>query len=130
MTKTVQRYARELLELAAGKDEEEVRRIVERFAGLLIERGQGSLIPEILLAVEAAPEPGAVEVTMTTAVTPDGKAAGRLTKALEEKLDAPVHLTTSTDPSLIGGATLRYGDVLFDGSLRTRLSTLKRRLSQ
>lgn len=130
MSRTAQRYARELLKLCAGKTREEVARVIDNFARLLLERRQGSLLPEILEAVEEAPEPGAVEVTMTTATPIDAKAADGLKKGLEKKIDAPVHVRTETDPALLGGAMLRYGDVLFDGSLRGRLNALKRQLSQ
>lgn len=130
MSKTIQRYATELLKLCDGKSKEEVERVIDRFAGLILERKQGSLLPAILEAVKAAPEPGSIEVTMTTAVEPDQKTSSSLQKSLEKKLGQPVHLHTETDPSLIGGATLRYEDVLFDGSLRQRLDSLKRQLSQ
>lgn len=130
MSRTARRYADELLRLCAEKTDSETERVIDRFARLLLERRQGSLIPEVLEAMEAAPGPGAVEVTMTTAVAAGEKDAESLRKGLERKLDAPVHLRTAVDPSLLGGATLRYGDVLFDGSLRQRLSALKRQLSK
>lgn len=130
MSRTIQRYARELLTLCHGKSKAEVERVIDRFAGLLLERRQGSLLPAIMKAVEEAPEPGSVEVTMTTAVETDEKTSDSLRKNLEKKLGQPVHLRTETNSSLIGGATLRYEDVLFDGSLRQRLDSLKRQLSQ
>lgn len=129
-TKTAQRYARELLKLCAGEEKEEVERVIHRFATLLIERRQGNLLPEIIEAVEQGPEPGAVNVMMTTAAEPDLQTVESFREALERKLDAPVHLRTRKDASLIGGATLRYEDVLFDGSLRRRLDSLKQQLSQ
>lgn len=129
MSRTVQRYARELLRLCHGKEKADVERTIERFVGLLIERRQGSLLPEILEAVESTPEYGTVEVTMTTAEALDGTASENFRERLEKKLDTPVYLTNATDPSLIGGATLRYEDILFDGSLRARLDALKRQLS-
>jgi len=130
MRRTVRRYARELLGLCDGKDKKDIERIVDRFGALLLERRQGSLLPDILDAVAAGPEPGAVEVMVTTAVPTDPKTEEAFRKGLEKKLDMPVHLRAETDPSLIGGATVRYGDVLFDGSLRQRLDALKQRLSQ
>ena len=37
-------------------------------------------------------------------------------------------MSTSVDPDLIGGIVARVGDLVFDGSLRTRLETLQARV--
>jgi F-type H+-transporting ATPase subunit delta len=40
-----------------------------------------------------------------------------------------VRLHCDTDPALIGGAVLRAGDLVIDGSLRTRLERLAYQLT-
>ena len=52
-----------------------------------------------------------------------------LTKAVEEVSGKTVVLHERTDPSLISGLVVRVGDVVLDGSLRTRLRTLGTRLA-
>ena len=46
----------------------------------------------------------------------------RLGSALAERLGHEVHLNVELDPDLIGGLTVRVGDILFDGSIAHRLA--------
>jgi F-type H+-transporting ATPase subunit delta len=60
-----------------------------------------------------------------------------LTEALAEKLQAelvrlagkPVLLKSSVDESILGGAIVRMGDKVIDGSIRHKLEELRKRLS-
>ena len=58
----------------------------------------------------------------------------RQTKALREKLELitgkAVVLKNEVDQSLIGGVSLRYDGKQFDGSIKSRLDTLKSKLSE
>ena len=55
---------------------------------------------------------------------PAGRLIKSLTSALERRLGLKVRLHCDTDPDLIGGAILRSGDLVIDGSLRTRLNRI------
>jgi len=48
----------------------------------------------------------------------------KLAAALHKRLKRTVRLHCEVDPSLIGGAVLRSGDLVIDGSLRTRLDRI------
>ena len=52
----------------------------------------------------------------------------RLRRALSSLLEKEVRLESRVDPSLIGGALVRFGDHLIDGSLRGQLALLRERL--
>ena len=64
---------------------------------------------------------GVVDVTVTSAAPLDEQQRKTLTAALAKKLQREVRLHCDTDAKLIGGAILRAGDLVIDGSLRTRL---------
>jgi F-type H+-transporting ATPase subunit delta len=69
-------------------------------------------------------EEGIVDVTVTSAAPLDEKQKLSLAEALSSKLKRQVRLHCETDPTLIGGAVLRAGDLVIDGSLRTRLERI------
>ena len=52
------------------------------------------------------------------------RSSSKLAAALEQRLKRKVRLHCATDPALIGGAVLRAGDLVIDGSLRTRLERI------
>lgn len=64
----------------------------------------------------------AVEVTSAYDVTEAELA--ELSNAMAKKLDRSVSITSHTDPSLLGGAVIRAGDLVIDGSVRGRLNKL------
>ncbi|MGI9308983.1 MAG: F0F1 ATP synthase subunit delta, partial [Gammaproteobacteria bacterium] len=49
--------------------------------------------------------------------------------ALKERLGHDVTLSTEIDENLIGGAVIRAGDVVIDGSVRARLEGLANALT-
>ena len=53
---------------------------------------------------------------------------GRVTQALSLISGKQVLVTTTVDPSLIGGLVAKVGDMVFDGTIRTQLSQLKESL--
>jgi len=48
----------------------------------------------------------------------------KLAAALQKRLKRTIRLHCVIDPQLIGGAVLRTGDLVIDGSLRTRLDRI------
>jgi F-type H+-transporting ATPase subunit delta len=74
-------------------------------------------------------EEGIVDVTVTSAAPLDQKQQLTLSEALSRKLKRQVRLHCETNAALIGGAILRAGDLVIDGSLRTRLDRLANELT-
>jgi F-type H+-transporting ATPase subunit delta len=67
---------------------------------------------------------GVADVTVTSAAALDAAHQQRIASALEQRLQRKVRLHCELDPQLLGGAVLRAGDLVIDGSLRTRLERL------
>ncbi len=96
------------------------------FLKLLLEYGRVSVLPEIAEhfdALKAAVE-NTVDVTLTSAVEMSAAQEKTVVAALEERLGRSINLSTEIDENLIGGAVIRAGDVVIDGSLRARLQGL------
>ena len=51
-----------------------------------------------------------------------------LSDALSKKLQKTIILKNEVDPEILGGLVLRYGDLVVDGSVRTRLESVASRL--
>ena len=65
-----------------------------------------------------------------TAAAPVAEAEGaKLTAALEKRFNRKVRVQSDVDPSLIGGAVVRAGDLTIDGSVKARLARLARELT-
>ncbi len=69
-------------------------------------------------------EQGVADVTITSAAPLDAGQQKALSVALERRLKRSVRLHCATDPALIGGAVVRSGDLVIDGSLVTRLERI------
>ncbi len=71
----------------------------------------------------------AVEVEVVAAVELDDAQQQKLSDALAAKLDRKVNMQVSIDKSLLGGALIRAGDTVIDGSIRGRLAKLAESLN-
>ena len=85
-----------------------------------------TVLPEIaeLFDTLKDAEQGVADVTVTSAAPLDAGQRKALSAALTRRLKRTVRLHCTTDPALIGGAVLRSGDLVIDGSLRTRLERI------
>ena len=73
---------------------------------------------------------GIVPAEITTAWPLTSDLKERTLRTLEEMTGRKVRLTESLDPSLLGGAVTKIGSTVYDGSLRTQLSQLRRKMTQ
>lgn len=94
---------------------------------LLIDRNRlgqlGPIAREAIARAERAA--GVVHVTATTSAPLAPDAEERLVTGLKRVLGPGVVLHPETDPTLIGGVTLRVDDLFVDGSVRRQLAELK-----
>lgn len=96
------------------------------FLKLLIENDRIDVLPEIAAHFETlkAETENVVDVTVTSAAPLDDSQKQAISNALRERLGREIRLETELDEDLIGGAVIRAGDVVIDGSLRARLEGL------
>jgi F-type H+-transporting ATPase subunit delta len=69
-----------------------------------------------------------MRVTVTTAVPLPDDQRERLRQELREKYKKEPVLTTKVDPALLGGLVVKVGDWLYDASVRTRLTNIRKQL--
>ena len=96
------------------------------FLKLLIENRRVGVLPEIAEHFEAlkAVVENTVDVVVTSASPLSAAQQKEISAALETRLGREVRLETEIDEKLIGGAVIKAGDVVIDGSLRARLDGL------
>jgi F-type H+-transporting ATPase subunit delta len=66
----------------------------------------------------------AIEVSITSAFPVAQDQLNKLNQALTDKLQRQVTLTSDVDQSLLGGAIIRAGDTVIDGSVKGQLTKL------
>ena len=96
------------------------------FLKLLLENNRIAVLPEISAHFEAlkARLENSVDAVVTSATAISDAQAEEIARSLKERLGRDVRVTTEVDENLIGGAVIRAGDVVIDGSLRARLEGL------
>ncbi len=100
------------------------------FLKLLLEYGRVDALPEISDRFDAlkAEVENTVDVTVTSATALSAAQVQEIENALKARLGRDVKLSTEIDENLIGGAVIRAGDVVIDGSVRARLEGLSNAL--
>jgi F-type H+-transporting ATPase subunit delta len=101
------------------------------FLALLAENQRVDYLPEIAqhFAALAADAENVADVEIVSATALDQQQQARLADAMRKRLQRDVRLTCRIDPALIGGAIVRSGDLLIDGSLKGKLERLQTELT-
>jgi F-type H+-transporting ATPase subunit delta len=101
------------------------------FVALLAQNRRLGFLPEIVALFEQmkAEVENAVDVEVVAATTLSPEQESRYVAALQKKLGRQVRLHTRIDESLLGGAVLRAGDLVIDGSIKGRLERLATELT-
>jgi F-type H+-transporting ATPase subunit delta len=100
------------------------------FVGLLVENGRLALLPAIAEQFEALR--AEAEATMTAEVTSafelSATQRSELAAALKKRTGREVTIVSRIDADLLGGAVIRAGDLVIDGSVAGQLTKLAGRL--
>jgi F-type H+-transporting ATPase subunit delta len=111
---------------------ESVDPLVLNLARLLVHRSRTGLAPQIAEALQELvdAERGIAHAVVTTAVPVSEAEAKAVAEKLSEISGRQVVVETQVDEGIIGGLIARIGDRLIDGSTRSQLLALKRRLRE
>ena len=99
---------------------------------ILLDGERLDTLPAISREVDAMIEAraGRVSAEVTSARPLDPAQLSQITAALEKLSGKKVDVKRREDPELLGGVVAKVGDVVYDGSLRTQLRTLRDELTK
>jgi F-type H+-transporting ATPase subunit delta len=117
----------ELVDLLGGLSKQAAGEGGKNFLRALAANRRLALLPEIAAQFERlrADVEGIVDVEVIAAREVAAPQQKKLEAALAKRLGRDVRLHTRLDDSLIGGAIVRAGDLVIDGSLKGRLERLE-----
>jgi F-type H+-transporting ATPase subunit delta len=106
-------------------------KIVRNFLFVIIDHRRTHLLPEIFESFKTVlrDRQGVAEAEVFSAMELSDAQKKELTQTLEKATGKKVETKFSLDPNLLGGALVRVGDTIYDGSLRNQLDGLRERLA-
>jgi len=95
----------------------------QNFVRLLATNKRLEVLPEIGAEYERlrAHYENELDVVVTSAIALDAAEKSKLAQALHARFKRDVRMTLAVDPGLLGGAVIRAGDLVIDGSVQGRL---------
>jgi F-type H+-transporting ATPase subunit delta len=104
----------------------------KRFLLLLVENNRLALLPEILelLPVLWNEEQGIATFEVSSVVPLNAAQKNRLEEQLIRLENRPVRLMYKIAPSLIGGLSIRKGNIVYDASIQGDLERLKQKIAE
>jgi F-type H+-transporting ATPase subunit delta len=108
-------------------DSMEVDTVMGNFLNLLVQKKRAEILPEIAesfkIMVDEAKNISHGNVISAIELSDELKS--NVQTVLEKLTGKKVELTTSVDPSILGGIIAKVGDLVLDGSIKTQLAGLK-----
>ncbi|MDH3724295.1 MAG: ATP synthase F1 subunit delta [Thermoleophilia bacterium] len=105
--------------------------VLSNFLQVLVDRGRLGDLGQITRSYQArvAEATGTIEITAITAVPLDDDMRSKIVQRIERQTGRKAALTERVDEDLIGGLVLEVAEIRVDGSLRSRLDSLRRNLA-
>lgn len=118
--------------LTSLADAQGMPRQMRAFLLTVADHGRLEALPTIAVVFHEEREAaeGVVPAVVTTAAPLGPELEERTRHALERLTGKKVSLKAEVEPALLGGAVTRIGSMVYDGSLRTQLAKLRRRMSE
>jgi len=105
---------------------------IRNFLDTMVANNRTAALPSIATVFREVREEaaGIVPAEIVTAAPMSDDLRSRAGTAIEKLTGRKVRLTCTVDDALIGGVVTRIGSTVYDGSLRTQLGQLRRRMIQ
>jgi F-type H+-transporting ATPase subunit delta len=106
-------------------------KIIRNFLFVIADHRRTQLIPDILAAFQQVlrQRQGVAEAEISSAVELSAAQKKELAVTLARLTGKKIEPKYSLDAELLGGAVVRIGDTIYDGSLRSRLNEMRARLA-
>jgi F-type H+-transporting ATPase subunit delta len=106
-------------------------RIIRNFLFVMCDNQRVHLLPEITDTFEEVlrQRQGVAEAEITSAVELTEAQKSALIQTLQRLSGKKIQAKYSLEPGLLGGALVRVGDTIYDGSVRSRLNHLRAQLA-
>lgn len=103
---------------------------VRNFLAVIMDRQRFAELSEIIdeYHVIADEDAGFTDAEITSARALDGAGRAQLEEQVSKLVGGRVRATYKEDPTLLGGAVVRVGSTVYDGSIRAQLEQLKQKL--
>jgi len=110
--------------LGAGK-------IIRNFLFVIADHHRTHILPQIIASFEDVirQRQGIAEAEISTAIELSAAQKKRIAQTLERLTGKKIEAKYSLDPALLGGAIVRVGDTIYDGSVRNSLNEMRARLA-
>ncbi len=105
-------------------------KIIRNFLFVVIDHRRSALLPDIIETFEnvVRQRQGIAEAEISSAVELTAAQKKEMAQRIADLTGKRVETKYAIDPGLLGGAVVRIGDTIYDGSLRSRLNELRARL--
>ena len=106
-------------------------KIIRNFLFVVADHHRTHMLPEILETFQEVvrQRQGIAEAEISSAVELSAAQKKRFAQILERITGKKVEAKFSLDPALLGGAVVRVGDTIYDGSVRNSLNEMRARLA-
>ena len=105
-------------------------KILRNFLFVIVDHGRTHILPEIVAAFQdvVRQRQGIAEAEIFTAIELSAAQKAEFAFTLERLTGKRIEAKYSIEPALLGGALVRIGDAIYDGSLRHGLDEMRARL--
>jgi F-type H+-transporting ATPase subunit delta len=106
-------------------------KIIRNFLFVIADHQRTHILPEIVAAFEGVirQRQGVAEAEISSAVELNAAQKKKFAQTLERITGKKIEAKYSLDPTLLGGAVVRVGDTIYDGSVRSNLNEMRARLA-